>query len=99
MANILIVGFGVESKKLRDQIDTLMAQHGWANPGESATIILDIETKWCGNKEPAPYLVVQHSKAHMAEEIGLALHSALNLDTQVEVSYRYYASVHKLPKA
>ena len=99
MANILLVGFEeLEALKLRDQIDTIMERHGWATPGESATIILDVETRWCGNKKPAPYLVVQHSKVHMAEKIGTALHEALSLDTQIEVTHMYLAGVPKLPE-
>jgi hypothetical protein len=58
---------------------------------KSATVILDVQTRWCGNKKPAPYLIVQHSKADMAEKIGTAVHTALNLDTQIEVTYKYLA--------
>ncbi len=98
MANIILVGFPKpEAEKLRDRIDAIMEPNGWATPGESATVILDVETRWCGNKQPAPYLVVQHSKANMAEAIGTALHAVLNLDTQIEVSHKYLAS--KAPQA
>lgn len=95
MANILIVGFErSEAEKLRDQID------GIAFPleADSATVIVDDETRWCGSKKPAPYLVVQHSKAHMAKAIGTALHSALNLDTQIEVTHKYLAIVTQPPQ-
>ena len=97
MANVILIGFEKpEAEKLRNQIDVLMEQHGWATPCESATVILNAETRWCGNKKPAPYLVVQHSKVNMAEAIGTALHAALNLDTQIEVTHRYLAA--KLPR-
>ena len=92
MANIILMGFPKpEAEKLRDRIDAIMEQNGWATPGESATVILDAETRWCGNKQPAPYLIVQHSKVHMAEAIGIALHATLNLDTQIEVTHKYFA--------
>jgi transcription elongation factor GreA-like protein len=92
MANILIVGFEkTRAEELRDQIDMIIEQNGWAVEGESATVILDVQTRWCGNKKPAPYLIVQHSKADMAEKIGTAVHTALNLDTQIEVTYKYLA--------
>ena len=89
MANILLIGFEKpEAEKLRDQIDPIAFQL----ESDSATVIVDNETRWCGSKKPAPYLVVQHSKAHMAEAIGTALHAALNLDTQIEVTHKYLAS-------
>ena len=98
MANIHLVGFGSEAEKLRDQIDAIMEQNGWATPGESATVIDDKETRWCGSKQPAPYLVIEHSKAYMAEAIGTVLHSALNLDTQIVVTHKYLARVSKPPE-
>ncbi len=95
MANILIVGFEkAKAEELRDQIDVI----AFRLEADSATVILDKETRWCGSKKPAPYLVVQHSKAHMAEAIGTALHTALNLDTQIEVTHKYLASVSKPPQ-
>ena len=96
MANILIVGFAkMEAERLRDRIDVLMNECGWGS--DSATVIIDAQTKWCGNMYRAPYLVVQHSKEHMAELIGKALHSSLNLDTQIEVTHMYFASVAQQP--
>ncbi len=93
MANILIVGFSkTEAEKLRNLIDSIMKHLG--KEDDSATVIVNDETRWCGNKKPAPYLVVQHSKADQAETIGIALHSALNLDTQIEVTHKYLASVN-----
>ena len=90
MANILIVGFErPEAERLRDQIDVI----AFKLEADSATVIVGNETRWCGSKKPAPYIVVQHSQAHMAEAIGKALHSALNLDTQIEVTHKYLASV------
>ncbi len=51
MANILIVGFEkLEAEKLQDQIDAVMRQLGKDKQGESATVILDAQTKWCGGK-------------------------------------------------
>ena len=95
MANILIVGFEkAKAEELRDQIDIIAFQL----ENDSATVIVNDETRWCGSKKPAPYLVVQHSKAHMAEAIGTALHSTLNLDTQIEVTHKYLASVTKSPQ-
>ena len=99
MANILIVGFEkTEAEKLREEIDAIMKRHGFAKPDESATIILDAETRWCDCKKPAPYLVVQHSQEHMATRIGSLLHTILNLDTQIEVIHKYLASVPKSPE-
>lgn len=92
VANILLVGFEkIEAERLRDQIDEIIKQLG--KEDDSATVIVNDETMWCGNKKPAPYLVVQHSHADQAEAMGTALHSALNLDTQIEVTYKYLASV------
>lgn len=99
MANILIVGFEkLEAERLRVLIDAIMKDRGWANENESATVIADWETRWCDKKEPAPYLVVQHSKADMADKMGTVLHSILNLDTQIEVPHKYLASVPKSPQ-
>ncbi len=93
MANILIVGFGKsEAHKLQGRIDAVMSQLGKDRDGESATVILDAETKWCGGTGRAPYLVVRHSKASESEAIATALHSALNMDIEVEVIHRYLAS-------
>lgn len=94
MANILIVGFEkLEAEKLQDQIDAVMEQLGKDKNGESATVILNAQTKWCGSKGCAPYLVVRHSKTAEAEAIAKALHSALNLDIEFETISGYLASV------
>lgn len=94
VANILIVGFEeLEAKKLQDQIDDVMKQLGKDNEGQSATVILDAQTKWCGGKGRAPYLVVRHSKTAEAELIAKAIHSELNLDIEFETISGYLASV------
>ncbi|HEU0080525.1 MAG TPA: hypothetical protein VFQ72_00660 [Candidatus Paceibacterota bacterium] len=94
MANILIVGFEtVEAEQLQVQIDAIMKRLGKDKDGESATVVLDAKTKWCGSSDRAPYLVVRHSKAAEAEAIAAALHSELNLDIEVEVIHKYLASV------
>ena len=94
MANILIVGFDrIKAEELRARIDNVLKQIG--KEDDSATVIVHDETRWCKSKTPAPYLVVQHSKADQAEAIGTALHSTLNLDTQIEVPHKYLASVTK----
>lgn len=99
MANILIVGFEkLEAEKLQDQIDAIMKQLGKDKDGESATVILNAKTKWCGGTGRAPYLVVRHSKASESEAIATALHSALNLDIEVEVIHKYLASVTQPPQ-
>ena len=91
MSNVIIVGFKKsEAETLRDRIDAIMKANGW--DGDSATVIMDAETRWCNKKEPAPYLVVQHSQAHMAEAIGRTLYCVLNLDIQIEVTHKYIAS-------
>lgn len=98
MANILIVGFEkLEAKQLQDRIDAVMKQLGKDKEGESATVILDVQTKWCGGTGRAPYLVVRHSKIAEAEAIARALHSALNLDIEFETISGYLASVTPLP--
>lgn len=98
MANILIVGFGkVESENLQDQIDVLMKMLNKDKPGESATVILDAKTKWCGGTGRAPYLVVRHSKTAEAKLIAETLHSALNLDIEFETISGYLASITKSP--
>lgn len=100
MANVLIVGFErAKAEELRNLIDAIMVKNGWAKPNESATVILDATTRWCDKKEPAPYLVAQHSNADMAKAIGRALSQALNLDTQIEVTLEYIPSDPKKPSA
>ena len=99
MANILIVGFEkLEAEKLQSQIDAVMKQLGKDKDGESATVILDAQTKWCGGAGRAPYLVVRHSKESESEAIARALHSSLNLDIEVEVIHKYLASVTQSPQ-
>ena len=94
MANILIVGFEkLEAEEIQGRIDAVMKQLGKDKEGESATVILNAQTKWCGGTGSAPYLVVRHSKASESEAIAAALHSALNLDIEVEVIHKYLASV------
>lgn len=96
MANILIVGFEkLEAKVLQDQIDAVMKHLGKDKNGESATVILDAQTKWCGGKGRAPYLVVRHSRTSEARSIAEALHFALNLDIEFETISGYLASVTK----
>ena len=99
MANILIVGFEKpEAEKLRDQIDAVMKQLGKDDLNESATVILDAQTKWCGGTGRAPYLVVRHSKTAESKEIAEALHSALNLDIEFETISGYLASLTQPPQ-
>lgn len=94
MANILIVGFEkLEAEKLQDQIDAVMKQLSKDKKGESATVILNAQTKWCGGKGSAPYLVVRHSSTAEAKSIAEALHSTLNLDIEFETISGYLASV------
>ena len=93
MANILIVGFEEsEAGELRVKIDTIMKGLGKDKPGESATVIWNADTKWCGGKGRAPYLVVRHSKTSEAKLIAETLHSALNLDIEFETISGYLAS-------
>lgn len=77
------------------KIDAVMKQLGKDKEGQSATVILGAQTKWCGSEGRAPYLVVRHSRTSEAHSIAEALHSALNLDIEFETISGYLASVTK----
>ena len=98
MANILIVGFErSEAEKIRGRVDIVMKRLGKDKPNQSATVIMDAETKWCGGIGCAPYLVVRHSKIDESKAIAEAIHAELNLDIEFETISGYLASVIQPP--
>jgi hypothetical protein len=97
MPNVIIVGFEkLEAKKLRDQVDAVIKRLG--KEGDSVTSILSAETKWCGSRNRAPYLIVRHTKPRQAKVVASALHLALNLDIEIEVISGFLASVTQPPE-
>ena len=89
MSNIIIVGYSQEeAKDLRRRIDTILGVYRCE--ADAATVILDVETKWCGREKPAPYIVVRHSDKTKLEYIANVLRVVLNVDTEAELIHKYY---------